>query len=604
MASVVKERHEIPIEHTWDLTNIFSSRIEWEEEFERTEKRLLGLSDFKGQLGSSPQKLLEWFDTSDDVLISVGKIIVYSSLNYSVDTANQEAIAMNDRGRGLMARASGAVSFDDPELLEIGSEKLNKWMEEEPKLQVYKKYFDALESQRPHRRSAEVEQLLSELGDPFGTAAAIHGTMSDADLTFTRAEGTNGSEPIEIIQGNIWKLLSHADREVRRTAWENYADQYLAHQNSMATCISTGMKQDVFNMRARKYNSSLEASLKPNNIPLEVFHNLIDTFKKNLPTWHKYWRIRKKAMGLDALHVYDTKAPLSNETFEISFDQSMEWICEGMKPLGEQYVSDMKRGVYEQRWVDIYPNKGKRAGAFSSGSSGTYPYIMMSYGDDILGLSTLAHELGHSMHSYYTRNSQPFVYSRYTMFVAEVASNFNQALVRDYLVKNNPDPNFQIAVIEEAMANYHRYFLIMPTLARFELEIHERIERGEALSAASLNKLMADLFRETYGDEVVMDDDRVGSTWAQFPTHLYSNFYVFQYATGIAGANALANRVMNEGESAAKDYLAFLNAGNSLYPIDALKMAGVDLSTPGPVEEAFSVLGDYVDRLGELLGVS
>jgi len=262
----------------------------------------------------------------------------------------------------------------------------------------------------------------------------------------------------------------------------------------------------------------------------------------------------------------------------------------------------MRRGLTEQRWVDVYPNQGKRMGAYSHGVHGTHPYILMSYNDDIFSMSTLAHELGHSMHSYLTWQSQPLVYADYSLFVAEVASNFNQAMVRAHLLDTNHDRDFQIAVIEEAMANFYRYFFIMPTLARFELEIHQRIERGEALTADSMIALMADLFQEGYGDEVQVDRARVGSTWCQFSTHLYSNFYVYQYATGIAAANALAADILAGKPGAAENYLAFLKAGGSLYPLDALKLAGVDMATPAPVERAFGVLASYVDRLETLLG--
>jgi oligoendopeptidase F len=272
-----------------------------------------------------------------------------------------------------------------------------------------------------------------------------------------------------------------------------------------------------------------------------------------------------------------------------------------MRPLGEEYVSTLRRGVLEDRWVDIYPNQGKRAGAFSSGTFGTHPFIMLNYNDDIYSMSTLAHELGHSMHSYYTWRTQPQVYANYTLFVAEVASNFNQAMVRAHLLNTNSDPDFQIAVIEEAMSNFHRYFFIMPTLARFELEIHQRVERGEALTAESLNALMTELFREGYGDEVVIDADRIGITWAQFPTHLYSNFYAYQYATGISGAHTLAAGVLEEGPAAAERYLSFLKAGGSLFPLDALKLAGVDLSTPEPVEKTFAILAQMVGRLEQAL---
>jgi oligoendopeptidase F len=273
-----------------------------------------------------------------------------------------------------------------------------------------------------------------------------------------------------------------------------------------------------------------------------------------------------------------------------------------MKPLGEEYVGVLAKGVNEERWVDIYPNEGKRAGAYSGGWRGTHPFILMSYTDDIYSMSTLAHELGHSLHSFFTWKTQPQIYSHYSTFVAEVASNFNQALVREYLLESNPDRDFQIALIDEAMSNFHRYFFIMPALARFELEIHERTERDEPLTAESMNALMTELFVEGYGDEVVIDEDRIGITWAEFPTHLYANFYVFQYATGISAAHALMKRVREGGQAAADDYLAFLKAGDSLYPLDALKLAGVDMTQAEPVEEAFRSLGSMVDRLGELLG--
>jgi oligoendopeptidase F len=306
-------------------------------------------------------------------------------------------------------------------------------------------------------------------------------------------------------------------------------------------------------------------------------------------------------MGVDTLRPFDLKAPLSQDKLLVPFAQSMDWICEGMAPLDEDYVDIMRRGVLEERWVDIYPNKGKTAGAFSSGVQGTHPFILMSYTDDLFSLSTLAHELGHSMHSYLSWQNQPFTYSRYSLFVAEVASNFNQAMVRAHLFATQPDPAFQIGLIEEAMSNFHRYFFIMPTLARFELETHERVERGQPLTADGMNSLMADLFEEGYGGEVAMDRDRVGITWAQFG-HLYANFYVYQYATGIAGAHALADGVLAGEPGANERYLGFLKAGGSKYPLDALKDAGVDLTSPEPVEKAFAMLAEMVERLEVLLG--
>ena len=397
-------------------------------------------------------------------------------------------------------------------------------------------------------------------------------------------------------------LVTDADREVRRSAWENYADAHLAYKNTMANCLLAGIKQDVFMARARRYDSSLEAALAPHNIPVDVFHNLIDTYREHLPTWHRYWHVRAKALGLETLREYDVKAPLIETPIPVGYEQAVDWIAAGMAPLGDEYVARLRQGCLNDRWVDIYPNRGKRAGAFSWGGPGTQPFIMMSYTDDLYSLSTLAHELGHSLHSYYTWESQPLVYSDYSLFVAEVASNFNQALVRDYLFKQHDDREFQIAVIEEAMANFHRYFFIMPTLARFELDIHEQVERGDSFNADSLTELMADLLADGYGDGVTMDRARSGITWAQFSSHLYANFYVYQYATGIAGAHALARGVLDGESGASARYLDFLRAGGSLYPLDALKLAGVDLTTPAPVEEAFAVLDGLVDRLETLVG--
>jgi oligoendopeptidase F len=365
----------------------------------------------------------------------------------------------------------------------------------------------------------------------------------------------------------------------------------------MANCLAAGIKQAVFLSRARRYTSAIEASLDASNIPVEVFHNLIATFRRHLPTWHRYWRVRRRALGYDRLHVYDERAPLTARQPRVPFGEAVAWIAQGMAPLGDEYVDVLRRGVLAQRWVDIYPNRGKQSGAFSTGTPGTHPFILMSYNDDIFSMSTLAHELGHSLHSYLTWRHQPQIYARYPLFLAEVASNFNQAMVRAHLLAAPCDADFQIAVIEEAMANFHRYFFVMPTLARFELETHSRIERGQALTAQSLIGLMADLFSEGYGGEVEIDRDRLGITWAMFHTHLYTDFYVYQYATGIAGAHALAEQILGGAPGAVDRYLQFLKAGGSGYPLDLLARAGVDMASPEPVERTFEVLARMVDRL-------
>jgi oligoendopeptidase F len=601
----VPARSEIPREHTWDVESVFPNDEAWSAELEALLKDLPTLARFRGHLGDDAATLADFFATSEALAIRAGKVMLYASMRHTVDVADQTAAALNDRARGVMAHLGAALAFAEPEMLTIGFDKLRAWTQSEPRLAIYAHYFARLEQRAAHIRSAEVEELLSQLSDPFRTASETHGILTDAELKCAPARSSTG-ETFEVTQGTINALRTHTDREVRRTAFENYADAHLAFKNTMANCLAAGVKQDVFRMRARRYASSLQAALASNFIPLDVFPNLINTFRANLPIWHRYWDVRRRALGVEKLAVYDEKAPLTSARLVVPYDQAVEWICTGMAPLGDEYVSVARRGMTEQRWVDKYPNRGKRAGAFSTGVPGTQPFILMSYNDDLFSLSTLAHELGHSMHKYYTQKTQPFVYTQYGIFLAECASNFNQALVRDYLLKNasrlaHPAREFEIAVIEEAMSNFHRYFFIMPTLARFELEIHERAERGKPLTAQTMIDLLADLFAEGYGSPVEMDRERVGITWAQFATHLYRNFYVYQYATGISAAHALAQNVLDGKPGAVERYIGFLSAGGSDFPLDILKRAGVDLTTPAPIETTFGVLARYVERLDALL---
>ncbi len=599
MPRLVRDRSEIPVKHTWDASSVFASDTAWEAEIVQVYEKLPHLSRFRGRLVEGPETLLNFLTISEQLLHSVGKINVYATMLYAVDTTDQVAVARRDRAQSLYARVVSAMAFSEPELLAIGAEKLHEWMSIEPRLATYDHSFDRLEQRCAHTRSVEVEEVLHQTSEPFNAAVAIHSVLANADLRFIPAHDSTG-ETYEISQGTIDALLAHSDRTVRRTAWENYADAHLALKNTMASCLATGVKQNVFTARARGYASALEAALDADFLPSEVFHNLIAAFRNHLPIWHRYWRVRRQALGYDELYPYDIKAPLTSMPTLAPYHRAIEWICEGLQPLGDEYVSVMRRGLIEQRWVDVYPNRGKRAGAFSMGIQGTHPFIMMNYNNDIFGLSTLAHELGHSMHSYYTRANQPFVYANYGLFAAEVASNLNQALVRSHLLAQAEEHDFHIALIEEAMANFHRYFFIMPTLARFELEIHQRVERGQPLSADTLIAIMADLFAEGYGDEVIMDRERVGMTWGEFSTHLYSNFYAYKYATGISGAHALAEGILAGNPGAVKRYLDFLKAGSSQYPLDILKHAGVDLTSPEPIEQTFGVLENFVDRLEKL----
>jgi oligoendopeptidase F len=602
VSKTLPTRLEVDARFTWNSESVFPGGGDWEAAVSSILAKLPDLAEFEGHLTESPDMLADWFDAADSAQLLMGKVIVYATMSYSVDATDQSAAARADRARSTYARLGAAMSFAVPEMIAIGFPKLREWVATSPRLKHLGHFLDRLEKLRSHVRSPEVEQLLSQASDPLATALSVHSVLANTDLRFAPAKGAEGEE--EVAQGTIGSLLTSPDRDLRRSAFESYADAHIAMQHAMAANLAAGVKRDVFYARARAYGSSLEAALEPNHIPAAVYHSVIRAFQDNLGTWHRYWRVRRQALGLTALEPYDLQARLGMSKRKVPYEEAVDWISEGVSTLGDEYVDVLRKGSLEQRWVDVYPNKGKRMGAFSTGTPGTYPFIFMSYNEDIYSMSTLAHELGHSMHSYYTRKTQPFVYSGYGLFQAEVASNMHQALTRRYLLATNKDPEFQIAVIDEAMANFYRYFFIMPTLARLELEIHERVEKGMALTADDFNHLTADLIAEVYGSEVELTErnrERIGSTWAQFHTHLYSNFYVFQYATGIAGANHLAERVAAGDAGAVRNYLAFLKSGGSMYPLDGLRLAGVDMASPEPVASAFAAFAGMVDRLEGLI---
>jgi oligoendopeptidase F len=593
-------RSEIADKYKWNDTSVFPDQAAWQVEYQALRADLDQLDVYRGRLHENASTLADALDVAQALQKRAWIAIVYAGMQHSVDTLDQNAAALNGQANSLMGQIGAAFAFLEPEILAIGQATLATWLEQEPRLAGARQYIDNLFRKQKHIRSAEVEQLLGLLADPFTGAGQSYGMLTSADMRFQPATASDGT-PRQVSQGTIYTLMDSPDRATRQTAWENYRDEYLRFKNTLAAQLETSIKQNVFTMRARRFENTLTMALDEQNLPPRIFHNLIAAFKKNLPTWQRYWRLRKKALGVASLHTYDIWTPLSSQSRAIPYQEAVDWICAGLEPMGKDYVDVVRRACLQERWVDVMPNQGKREGAFSSGAPGTHPFIVMSYDNNIGALSTLAHELGHSMHSYLTWQNQPMMYSNYGMFAAEVASNFHQALVRAHMLREITDRAFRLNLLEEALQNYHRYFFIMPTLARLELIAHERVERGEALTADTLNELCADLFAEGYGDDLQIDRARDGVTWATFG-HLYVDYYVFQYATGISAANALSQRILNGAPHAVEDYLGFLRAGSSEYPLDALRGAGVDMSQPEPVDTAFQVLAEYVNQLEELVG--
>ena len=602
MANKVLPRNKIDKKFTWNAESVFPSINSWEKEAAKVVEDIARVKQYQGRLSESVESLMEAIRISEELILRAYKLYMYASFSYAVETTNQQAGGLLGKAQGIYGQVASAVAYLQPEILLIGKEKLGEWMAQNEKLAVYQHNFEDLFRQQAHVRSAEVEEILGLVSDPLGGAYNSTSMLTNADFKFKPIKDSKGNV-IDVTQGNYDSQLMHLpDRKARKAAYEAYMDKYVEHKNTLAANLETSIKANVFKMRARKHESTLSASLFNFNIPTDVFHNLINTFKKNLPVWHRYFDIRRKALGLKKLAYYDMWAPIAKKKVKVPYEKGVALICESLAPMGKEYVDTVRRGCLKNRWVDVYPNQGKGHGAFSSGVQGTYPFIMMSYADEVSSMSTLAHELGHSMHSYLTWKNQPFVYAGYSLFVAEVASNFHQAMMRGHLFNTITDKNFQIALIEEAVGgNFFRYFFQMPTLARFELETHQRAERGEPLTADSMIDLMANLFGEGFGPNFDLDREPVGMTWSTFP-HLFQDYYVYAYATGISGAHALAGRILRGEPNAVEDYLGFLKSGSSDYSLNVLKKAGVDLTSPKAVEETFAVMESYVDRLEKLVG--
>ncbi|TWI53291.1 oligoendopeptidase F [Halalkalibacter nanhaiisediminis] len=598
MAKALKKRNEIAVEHTWELEAIYETDEKWEEEFKEIKEKLPELTAYQGKLADSAQSLYEALEKQNELSEKLGRLYAYAHMRYDEDTTNSFYQGKNDRAASLASQLGQAASFVVPELLSIDEAKIEQFVNEHDGLKVYKHMFAELNEQRAHILTEAEEAILAQASEVTSSPSNTFGMLNNADMKFPTITDEDGEE-VEVTHGRFIRFLESSNRSVREAAFKAVYQTYDQYKNTFASTLSGQVKQDLFYANVRKYDSARQAALSTNHIPEVVYDQLIQTVNNRLDLLHRYIRLRKKVLGVEELHMYDLYTPLVKDVkMEIPYEKAKELVIKGIEPLGEDYVSVLKEG-FENRWVDVEENVGKRSGAYSSGAYGTKPYILMNWQDNVNNLFTLAHEFGHSLHSYYTRKHQPYLYGNYTIFVAEVASTLNEALLNDYMVKHTEDPKEKLYLLNHFLEGFRGTVFRQTMFAEFEQLIHEKAANGESLTPELLSKTYYDLNVKYFGEEVVIDEE-IGLEWARIP-HFYYNFYVYQYATGYSAAAALSKQILEEGEPAITRYLDFLKAGSSDYPIEVLKHAGVDMTSSTPIEEALSVFEETLTEMEQLL---
>jgi len=591
-------RSEIKVEDTWKLEDIFASDDAWEKEFEEVKALIPQMEKFKGKLGESAQTLYDALQEQDELTMRVSKLYTYAHMRYDQDTTNSFYQGLNDRIKTLYTQIASALSYVTPEILSIEESKIKQYMAEHKELKLYAHALDEITRERPHILSESEEALLAQASEVLGSSSNTFGMLNNADLEFPSIKDENGEE-VEITHGRYIRFLESSDRRVREEAFKAVYETYGKFKNTFASTLSGTVKKDNFSARVRHYNSARHSALSTNNIPEEVYDNLVKTVNDNLHLLHRYIDLRKKVLGIEELHMYDLYTPLVKDVkMEVTYEEAKDYILKGLKPLGEDYLNVLKEG-FENRWVDVHENKGKRSGAYSSGTYGTNPYILMNWQDNVNNLFTLAHEFGHSVHSYYTRKTQPYPYGDYSIFVAEVASTCNEALLNDYLLKTIDDEKQRLYLLNHYLEGFRGTVFRQTMFAEFEHDVHVRAQNGEPLTPELLTKLYYDLNKKYFGDNLVIDEE-LGLEWARIP-HFYYNYYVYQYATGFSAAAALSKQILEEGDAAVERYVGFLKSGSSDYPIEVLKKAGVDMTTSQPIEEALAVFEEKLTEMERLL---
>ena len=592
-------RNEVPEELTWRLEDIFATDALWEEEYKEVAEISKKASSYAGTLKNGANALLAVLTYHDDIYERTMKLYTYAHMRNDQDTTNSSYQDMNSRIQTLATSISAALSFLTPEILSLNEETIESYLEENKDLQLYKQSLKEITMARPHVLPAEQEALLAQMTEVTGTASNTFSMLNNADMVFPKVKNEEGEE-VQLTHGNYIKFLESKDRTVRENAFKAMYETYGNFKNTFAATLTGNVKKHNVSARIRNYDSARHAAMSNNFIPENVYDQLVETIHKHLPAMQRYISLRKKLLGVDELHMWDLFAPLVKEVdMKVTYDEAKDILVKSLAPLGEEYQDIVQSGL-DNRWVDVLENKGKRSGAYSSGAYGTNPYILMNWQDNVNNLFTLAHEFGHSVHSYYSRKNQPFVYGDYSIFVAEVASTCNEELLNDYLLKTIEDPQQKIYLLNHWLDGFRSTVFRQTMFAEFEHLIHQMDKNGESLTAERLTEVYYDLNQKYFGEDIVVDQE-IGLEWARIP-HFYYNYYVYQYATGKSAATALSQQILEEGTPAVERYINnFLKAGCSNFPIDVLKAAGVDMNVAKPIDDACKVFEERLNELEKLL---